>query len=143
MKRTLLKKNHAGFSLLEVLVALVILAVGLLGLALFQVTAINANKSGNYFAQAAFIGQQRLETFKTQDFATITTSDGISGTQPDTSQFGNLPPSQIDQYQGVTYYSVWLVQNESARLKNITLWVYWQDRLGIWHNVSFQIKRSS
>ena len=36
-------RRNEGFSLIEVLVALVILAVGLLGLALFQTTAIKGN----------------------------------------------------------------------------------------------------
>ncbi|RMG57707.1 MAG: type IV pilus modification protein PilV [Deltaproteobacteria bacterium] len=141
MKR--MRKKNGGFTLLEVLVALVILAVGLLGLALFQVTAISANKSGNYFAQATFIGQQRLENFRAQDFSTITTSDGINGTTPDTSTFNSLPGTQVDTYQGVTYYSVWYVNDVSSTLKEITLWVYWQDRLGLWHSVSFQMKRAA
>lgn len=44
----LISKEEAGFTLLEVMIAVVILAVGLLALATMQITAVRDN-SGSYF----------------------------------------------------------------------------------------------
>ena len=59
MKRE--KSGQAGFSLIELLVAVVILAVGLLGLAELQVTAIRANSQSATMMAAATIAQGVIE----------------------------------------------------------------------------------
>jgi type IV pilus assembly protein PilV len=53
MKRE--KSGQAGFSLIELLVAIVILAVGLLGLAELQVTAIRANSHSQHLSAKAWM----------------------------------------------------------------------------------------
>ena len=47
----------AGFTLIEVLVSVFILAVGLLGFAALQLTAINNNQEGYFKSQATIIAQ--------------------------------------------------------------------------------------
>lgn len=59
MKRE--ESGQAGFSLIELLVAVVILAVGLLGLAELQVTAIRANSQSETMLAAATIAQGVIE----------------------------------------------------------------------------------
>ena len=50
--RVLRLRGARGFSLIEVLVALAILSVGLLGLAALQATALRANQGANFRSQA-------------------------------------------------------------------------------------------
>ena len=54
--------SQSGMSMIEMLVAVVILAVGLLGLAELQVTAIRANSQSNVTVAAAAIAQRVIET---------------------------------------------------------------------------------
>ena len=53
--------NKKGFTLIEVLVGLVILAIGLLAIASMQVTSVRGNFFSNYLTQASYAGQERLE----------------------------------------------------------------------------------
>ena len=55
------KNSQSGFSLVELLVAIMILAVGLLGLAELQVTAIKTNVHSQGLMAASAVGQMFLE----------------------------------------------------------------------------------
>ncbi len=55
------KKNEQGFTLLEVLLASVILAVGLLGVAALQLTAINGNSYAMKVSEATRLASDRIE----------------------------------------------------------------------------------
>ena len=61
MKRS---KKQKGFSLLEVLIALVILSIALLGLAGLMVTTTKSNSYGNHMTEAATFGQDKLEELR-------------------------------------------------------------------------------
>ncbi len=53
--------NKKGFTLIEVLVGLVILAIGLLAIAGMQMTSVRGNFFSHYLTQANYTGQDRLE----------------------------------------------------------------------------------
>ena len=60
-----MKLNHKGFSLLELLIGLVILAIGILAIAGMQITSIRGNFFSDNIMQASILGQDRLEQLKT------------------------------------------------------------------------------
>ena len=53
--------NKKGFSLIEVLVGLVLLAIGLLAIAGMQITSVRGNFFSHYLTQASYAAQDRLE----------------------------------------------------------------------------------
>ena len=63
--------NNKGFSLIEVLISLVILAIGLLAIAGMQVTSIRGNSFSNNLTQATILAQDRLEQMKNLPYASL------------------------------------------------------------------------
>ena len=66
-----------GFTLIEVLVALLILAVGLLGLASLQLSASKSNSNSSLTTRALLIAQERMEELRTAPFDLVTESGWV------------------------------------------------------------------
>lgn len=62
--------GERGFSLIEVLVGLVILAVGILAIAGLQVASIRGTAFGNSLREASVLAQERMEFLKSLDLST-------------------------------------------------------------------------
>jgi prepilin-type N-terminal cleavage/methylation domain-containing protein len=68
LKRTTIKENQEGFTLIEVLIAMAIFAVGILALAGLQVTYIGGNASAQMQTEATALGAQVIEHLKSLPF---------------------------------------------------------------------------
>ncbi|MBP2673386.1 MAG: hypothetical protein H6Q84_226 [Deltaproteobacteria bacterium] len=139
--------GNGGFSLIEVLISLVILAVGLLALALFQVTAIKGNSIASKWTTATQLSQERLENFRHIAWDNISSSNA-AGYNTATWQpvYANVPTSTTDNANvllGTRYYRIWYVRNDSATLKTIAVWTCWQDDQAKWHNVMLTTQRAN
>lgn len=137
MNRMRLADSHGGFSLIEVMIALTILAVGLLGIALLQVTAVKANASANETVIATQYAQDQMEIFHRLAFNNVVSSSSITTGTPKQPNFASIPtdtgvPSMVTK-KGVRIYRVWNVENTTATLKTISVWACWQDEKGKWH----------
>jgi type IV pilus assembly protein PilV len=73
------KKNDVGFSLIEVLIGLVFLAIGLLAIASLQVTSVRGNFFSNNLMQATYVAQDRLEFLKSLAYNDSLLSTGDHG----------------------------------------------------------------
>ncbi|OGQ00462.1 MAG: type IV pilus modification protein PilV [Deltaproteobacteria bacterium RBG_19FT_COMBO_60_16] len=140
-------RKDGGFSLIEVLVAITILAVGLLALALMQTTAIKGNALASQSTVATQLAQDQLERFRHTAWAGIVSSPAAgydTATPMATPVYANLPGSAGDVIivRGTQYARVWYVVNNTATLRTITVWVCWQDSLQNWHNVSQVTQRT-
>lgn len=68
--KTIMRKNsyrnnwQTGFTLLEVLIALVVISIGLLGVATLQLTGMKNNHSAFYRTQASILGYQIIESMR-------------------------------------------------------------------------------
>jgi type IV pilus assembly protein PilV len=126
----IISRNRKGFTLIEALVGMIILAVGLLAIAGMLLTSVKGNYFSNHLTQASYIAQDRLEYLKTLP---ITHASLIAGTH--TSQPEAGPVTSSGQVFSRSYTVV-----VNGNLRTITYTVTWND--GRDHIVSFTTMRS-
>ena len=105
-----------GYTLLEVLVALVISSIGLLGLAQLQIVATRSNSFSNYITTGITLAKDQLEAFRNfqHDDPQLVAGNHIDPGNPFTSQ------------AGISYNRRWTVAVDAAtNLKTITITVAW------------------
>ena len=80
----ILKNSTKGFTFLEVLVAIIILTIGMLGAATFMVSIIKSNNYSNQISIATTLAQDKIEELKNISYASIT-----SGTESNIDENGD------------------------------------------------------
>jgi type IV pilus assembly protein PilV len=112
------KNSQSGFSLIELLVAVVILAVGLLGLAQLQVTAIKSNSQSTAKIAATAIVQRAIEEVAAMDADLPMFGVSGTGTFPSVTMAGagtyNVNWTVETPHEGVTNLSKVTIVVESA-----------------------------
>ncbi|PHR67089.1 type IV pilus modification protein PilV [Alcanivorax sp.] len=87
-------KKQQGVGLVEVLIALLVLAIGVLGYAGMQLTALKAAEDANNRAQAALLAQDALERFLANEAAMSTYTNVNSW--PDAKSDPGTKPSGLN-----------------------------------------------
>ena len=106
---TIFRKNGAGFTILETLIALSILAVGLLGLLRALPAGLKASKLGEDTTIAILLGQQKMEELRYSSWSSLADSGSkITFSAPD------------DNFQWET-----TVTDPATDLKEVSLSVWW------------------
>ena len=101
-------KSKKGFTLLEVMISLLILATGLLGVMALTTTSVQVNSSANHLTWAYQTAQADLERLRSLPWGSI--SNG----------------SRDATCNGVAFTSSWAVA-AAGNIKNVTLSVAWND----------------
>ncbi len=119
-------EKQTGFSLIEVFIGLIFLAVGLLSIAGLQATSVRGNIFSNNLMQATYVAQDRLEFLKNLPL--------------------DSPPLQAGKYNptpitisGVDFNQSYTV-TVTGNLKTIHYNLTWND--GVHHNITFSTIRS-
>jgi type IV pilus assembly protein PilV len=114
---SILVKRTGGFTLLEVMIALVILSVGLLGLAALQLVAIRGNSFSSEMTYATMLAQQHAEILKGLPFndANLAPADEQN------------PHTAIGSSKGVQYAVRWTIADNTpdTDMKTVNLTVQW------------------
>jgi prepilin-type N-terminal cleavage/methylation domain-containing protein len=110
MNRWLIKKGQSkGFTLLEVLIAIVVLSVALLALGGLQIISIRGNSFGNHMTEAITLAKDLMEEMKNTDW------ENIQGNSDD-------PVGA----SGITYHRVCTV-TELDNIKTVAVKVSWDN----------------
>ena len=115
----------AGFTLIEVLVAMVVLSIGLLGTLGLTAGVIKGNSYSKNLTSATAIGRTQLEAVAREGYADATTTN--FPTAPATVSMGN-----------VTFTRTTAITNNSpaANMKTVTVTVTWNEANNTARNVT-------
>jgi prepilin-type N-terminal cleavage/methylation domain-containing protein len=115
---------RAGFTLVEVTIALGILAVGMLSLALMQLHAMRAGSQGRHTSQAAVVARDQLERFQRLNWADMGPTAGWTAPVNVTNVVQATPANRIEQ----TYRVQWRITDLVAgRTRNVDVRVAWNE----------------
>ena len=112
--------DSKGFTLVEVMIAILLLAVGLLSVASVATTVINGNRLSRYITTATTLAQDKIETLKDTSYANL-------GSDSDTQQpiytrtwatTANSPATGMKTIQ-VTVQFPWKGTTHSVTLRTI------------------------
>ena len=123
--RQQLVKSQNGFTLLEVLVAIVILTIGLLGTAGLTTGVIRGNHYSKNITSATAAAQTQLESIKSSGYANATTT--------------NFPGDTVTM-GGMTFTRTTTVTNSSpaANMKTVSVTVSWTESNNTSRSVNLQ-----
>jgi len=144
------KRGERGFSLLEVCVSLLILSLGILFLAMVQMTALTAKSPFSSHARTAIeLAQDAIDRLSSVPWGELRSShpDGFeAGPEGVSPAFSRLEASAGDSVaaRGTTFYRVWLVtpDPEIPNLKTITVWCCWRSGKSSWHQAMLVTQRT-
>ena len=108
-------KNKNGFTLPEVLIAIVVLMVGLLGVAGLTIIVIRGNVFSKQITTAVTIASDQMERMKALGFAGTASTDTTT-----TEAYGTLPDFPL--YKRTTSIDV---DSPATRMKIVTVKVFW------------------
>jgi len=121
IKGTVENSKNAGFTLLEVLVAMVILAVGLLGMASLSIGIIKGNELSKEVSSATTCAREKMEDVERLGYANTSEVDST-----DTEAYNSM--TEYPQYKRETIIDVDAFTNAAGEIldmKTITITVYW------------------
>ena len=115
-----------GFTLTEVLIGLVILAVGILAIAAMQITSTKGGYFSSHLTQATVFAQDKLEYLKNLSYSDSNLSGGLHNE-------GVLSGTIFSREHHIA-------EDAGNSMKTITVTVQWTDRGS--HSISFSTIRS-
>jgi type IV pilus assembly protein PilV len=120
MKDFMLKQGAAGFSFIELMIAMAILAMGMLAAVSMHVGSSRNNTKGNIYTQANMLAKAQLETLKSQDVLSL----AVGGPYTDPNN-----PVDAEGQPGGIYNRSWTIETLGTDARRLTVTVQW-NRLG-------------
>jgi prepilin-type N-terminal cleavage/methylation domain-containing protein len=95
------KKKNEGFSLIEVLIGLAIVAIGMLGLAQLFTYTVMSNSRAERMSSAVFLAQEQIDFHRNMTADELTTmSSGTNDEQIDVNLDGTYDYRRVTEVQG-------------------------------------------
>jgi type IV pilus modification protein PilV len=122
----------AGFTLIEVLMAIVILTVGLLAVGTMQISAIRGNFMSGNTSTALSLASEKMEDLLNKDFNHADLSNSVTGNDTNLSSITSVDHQENISEEGVVgsgafYRRIWNIDDETGpTTKNMMVIVTWE-----------------
>jgi len=120
MKIFFSKHRAAGFSFIELMIAMAILAMGMLAAVSMHAGSSRNNTKGNIYTQANMLAKAQLEALKNQDVLSL----AVGGPYTDPNN-----PVDAEGQPGGIYNRSWTIETLGTDARRLTVTVQW-NRLG-------------
>ena len=110
-------KTQKGLSLIELMIAMSVLALGMLAAASMQYSAVRNNTTGNVNTQAAMLAEAQLEILKNQDIDSAALAPG---------DYSDPTPIDENGNPGGIYNRSWRIDPLGASARRIRVTVQWR-----------------
>ena len=121
--------NQNGFTLIEIMITITVLAIGILGVAKMQLSAVNGNSYASGLTEATAFAQNKMEELVSlaYDDADLNDDDGdgISGIDDTTSSDGFQQGNGATNIQYDIFWNI-AVDEPAVNAKHIRVYVQWQ-----------------
>ncbi len=129
IKKSKMKQDNAdGFSLIELMIAMVILSVGVLAIMSMQITTIKSNATARRTTMTASRGSDQLEKMMSMPFNDANLAPGTTTSQTDgfyTVEWTvSAPNTPIDNVKTITVTAYWM----EAGMQRSTTYEYYKAR---------------
>jgi|GEM_PF-1815148 len=120
--------NREGFTLIELMISLVVLAFGILGFLFLQGRAVQGRVFAREMSRATFVAQSKMEELLSMDFDNSQISTGTHPTAGEggTNALGTGTLVLSEPLGNFNYYTNWVVRTSSPKVKSIQMTVTWQ-----------------
>jgi type IV pilus modification protein PilV len=125
--------SMAGFTLIEVLVAIVILTVGLLAVGTMQISAIRGNFMGGNTSIALSLASEKMEDLLNRDYNHADLNDSNTGNNSTLSSITSVDREENVSEEGAIgaggfYRRIWNIANQtSPTTKSVMVIVTWEN----------------
>ena len=126
MGLVVLKKKGSGFTLIEVMIALTVLLIGMLGIAAMLVTSIDANENNKRSTEATYLAEQQMELFRGEPYSQVV---NMNAADLANNTCINALGNNTSAYPPRLYKRIWSVMNNSTSLnspKTVAVTVNWK-----------------
>jgi type IV pilus assembly protein PilV len=123
--------SEKGFSILEVLIAVSIFAIGLLAVASLLITASSGNRVGNAYSTATILAQRQIEALKSVKSSDFESDPAdvfptlLAGVYPDALH--NTNPIDENGVTGGIFTRSWTIVANTAFSRLVTVTVSWNN----------------
>jgi|LGVF01.2.fsa_nt_gb type IV pilus assembly protein PilV len=131
-------KNEHGFSLIEAMIAMVILSIGLMAVGLMQIGAMRANTSASNRGDGMAVAQSTLDRLRGLPLDDTLLADNNSLIDAGSAPAGGVPDDTLADHSdgtvigsnGQSYTVFWNITDNApvTGAKTIRLFVYWTDQ---------------
>ncbi|MCJ7796165.1 MAG: type II secretion system GspH family protein, partial [Thermoleophilia bacterium] len=111
-------RAHDGFTLIEIMVATLLLMVAMAGFVPFFLQGLNQSSSARFRSIATNVARERMEQVRQLDYREITMTSG--GVPTLVARFGTT-----NVIRGTTFTTTYGVTSAASGLKNVTVTVTW------------------